>query len=77
MDKRSIFPIIILMCSILLCACNNNGKSMKPEYADQTGENEQKEYAESTGERFYNAVSHLIIYGLWKGVVGTVFVFVR
>ena len=48
MKKRSTFPIIMLMCSILLCACNNNGKSMKTEYADKTGENEQKEYAEST-----------------------------
>ena len=48
MKKRSIFPIIILMCSILLCACNNNGKSMKTEYADKTGENEQEEYTEST-----------------------------
>ena len=48
MKKRSILPSIILMCSILLFVCNNNGESMKIKYAHKTGENEQKEYVEST-----------------------------
>ena len=34
MKKSSILPIIILMCSILLCACNNNGTSMDDGEAD-------------------------------------------
>lgn len=35
----------MLMCSVLLCACNHNRKSMKSEFAEKDGE---KEYAEST-----------------------------
>ena len=45
MKKRSILLIIMLMCGILLCVCNNSKKSMKNEYADKARE---KEYAEST-----------------------------
>ena len=45
MKKKRILPIIMLMCSVLSCACNNNRKSIKNEYAEQVGE---KEYAEST-----------------------------
>ena len=45
MKKKRILPIIMLMCIVLLCACNHNRKSMKNEYAEQAGE---KEYAEST-----------------------------
>ena len=45
MKKKRILPIIMLMCSVLLCACNHNRKSMKNEYAEKDGE---KEYAEST-----------------------------
>ena len=33
------------MCGVLLCACNNNRKNMKNEYAEQAGE---KKYVEST-----------------------------
>ncbi len=40
MKKKSILPIIMVMSGILLCACNNNGESMKTEYADKTGEKE-------------------------------------
>lgn len=45
MKKKRILPIIMLMCSVLLCACNHNRKSMKSEFAEKDGE---KEYAEST-----------------------------
>ena len=45
MKKKRILPIIMLMCIVLLCACNHNRKSMRNEYAEQAGE---KEYAEST-----------------------------
>ena len=45
MKKKRILPIIMLMCIVLLCACNHNRKSMKNEYAEQVGE---KEYAENT-----------------------------
>ena len=45
MKKKRILPIVMLMCIVLLCACNHNRKSMKNEYAEQAGE---KEYAEST-----------------------------
>ena len=44
MKKKRILPIIILMCAVLLCACNNHRKSTKNEYAEQAG---AKEYAES------------------------------
>ena len=44
MKKKRILPIIMLMCSVLLCASNHNRKSMKNEYAEKDGE---KEYAES------------------------------
>lgn len=45
MKKKRILPIIMLMCSVLLCACNHNRKSMKNEYTEKDGE---KEHAEST-----------------------------
>lgn len=45
MKKKRGLPIIMLMCIVLLCACNHNRKSMKNEYAEQAGE---KEYAENT-----------------------------
>ena len=54
MKKKRILPIIMLMCSVLLCACNHNRKSMKSEFAEKDGE---KEYAESTDrqiEKGYN-----------------------
>lgn len=54
MKKKRILPIIMLMCSVLLCACNHNRKSMKSEFAEKDGE---KEYAESTDrqiEKDYN-----------------------
>ena len=43
MKKRSIGRIIILICSVLLCACNHNGENLKIESGDKTGENDQKE----------------------------------
>ena len=45
MKKKRGLPIIMLMCIVLLCACNHNRKSMKNEYAEKDGE---KEYAENT-----------------------------
>ena len=45
MKKKRILPIIMLMCIVLLCACNYNRKSMKNEYVEKDGE---KEYAENT-----------------------------
>ena len=48
MKKRNTLLIIMLMCSVLLCACNNNGESMENECAKKNGENEQEEYAERT-----------------------------
>lgn len=45
MKKKRILPIIMLMCSILLCACSNNRRSIKNEYADKARE---KEYEESS-----------------------------
>ena len=44
MKKKRILPIIMLMCSVLLCACNHNRKSMKNEYAEK---DDEKEHAES------------------------------
>ena len=48
MKKTSTFSIVILVCGILLCACNNNRKNIKKNYIEKTGEQEQKEYAENT-----------------------------
>ncbi|MCI9417646.1 MAG: hypothetical protein HFI82_09615 [Eubacterium sp.] len=48
MKKTSIFSIVILVCGILLCACNNNRKNIKKNYVEKTGEQKQKEYAENT-----------------------------
>ncbi len=45
MKKKRVLPIIMLMCIVLLCACNYNRKSMKNEYVEKDGE---KEYAENT-----------------------------
>ena len=45
MKKKRILPIVMLMCIVLLCACNYNRKSMKNEYVEKDGE---KEYAENT-----------------------------
>ena len=45
MKKKRVLPIIMLMCIVLLCACNHNRKSMKNEYVEKDGE---KEYAENT-----------------------------
>ena len=45
MKKKRILPITMLMCIVLLCACNSNRKSMKNEYVEQARE---KEFAEST-----------------------------
>lgn len=43
MKKRSIGRIIILICSILLCACNYNGEDLKIESGDKTGNNGKEE----------------------------------
>lgn len=43
---HSILLTAILICSILLCVCNANEKSMETEYADRTRENRQKEDVE-------------------------------
>lgn len=50
MKKRNILPIVILMCSVLFCACSNSGESMKTTNADKNEENRNKENAESTDE---------------------------
>ena len=50
LKKKVILVAYALVCVALLCACNNNGKDMKNEYAGKTRENEQKEYTESTDE---------------------------
>ena len=44
--KHSILLTAILICSILLCVCNANEKSMETEYADRTRENRKKEDVE-------------------------------
>ena len=43
---HSILLTAILICSILLCVCNANEKSMETEYADRTRENRKKEDVE-------------------------------
>ncbi len=35
MKKKRVLPIIMLMCIVLLCACNHNRKSMKNEYVEK------------------------------------------
>lgn len=50
MKKRNRLLIVILMCSVLLCACSNNGESMKTANAGKNEKNRHKANAESTEE---------------------------